>query len=95
MLCTTRWICWSTQRSWRNEGRRGCTKVRRGCWPWVVGGGGVFDSIDDLLFFSFFFVLVLVVFFFHVILGKEKVLKGVFKKYVNSVSSAHTGAVTY
>jgi dihydroxy-acid dehydratase len=28
-------------------------------------------------------------------LGKQKKLKGVFKKYVNSVSSAHTGAVTY
>jgi protein-S-isoprenylcysteine O-methyltransferase Ste14 len=56
----------------------------------------VFDSIDDLLFFSFFFVLLFWwCFFFHVILGKEKVLKGVFKKYVNSVSSAHTGAVTY
>ena len=38
MLCTTRWICWSTQRSWRNEGRRGCTKVRRGAGrgSWVV-----------------------------------------------------------
>lgn len=71
-------------------------KGTQGCWPWVVGGGGVFDSIDDLLFFFVFFrVAVLVVFFFHVILGKEKVLKGVFKKYVNSVSSAHTGAVTY
>lgn len=27
--------------------------------------------------------------------GKPQVLRGVFKKYVNSVSSAHTGAVTY
>jgi hypothetical protein len=67
----------------------GVLAVGRGWW-WCVR-----YSIDDLLFFSFFFVLVLVVFFFHVILGKEKVLKGVFKKYVNSVSSAHTGAVTY
>ena len=70
-------------------------KGTQGCWPWVVGGGGVFDSIDDLLFFSFFSCWFWWCFFFHVILGKEKVLKGVFKKYVNSVSSAHTGAVTY
>ena len=27
--------------------------------------------------------------------GKEKILRGVFKKYVNSVSSAHLGSVTY